>query len=171
MDLGLKTFKVPVLISGGTNILLNFKINQTIPDIEFSSKEIDFGTISVGFVKIVYIRIENKNVVPTEWEYKPETKESKDEKKGAEVALVRRNEVFKIFPESGLLKPMQKQNLKIVFMPVTSNNFTQIIKFKLKSNDDFKEVICRGSSFTPKLEFDSLNLNVNTMLPYSVSPY
>jgi len=42
-----------VTVAGGTNILITFRVNQTIPNIEFSREEIDFGTIAVGFVKIV----------------------------------------------------------------------------------------------------------------------
>jgi len=33
---------------------------------------------------------------------------------------------------------MHKQNLKIVFMPGSGNNFNQRLEFKLKSNDNYK---------------------------------
>lgn len=131
---------------------MNFKINQTIPDIEFSSHAVDFGKISVGRVKVVYIRLENKNVVPTEWEYKSPFK-------------VKKLEPFKIFPEYGNLLPNKKQNLKIVFIPRDNEKYNKQLEFKLKSNDNFKYITVSGIGFTPNIQIDKTNINIDPILP------
>lgn len=135
-------------------MILHIKINQTIPDLEFSTHEIDFGQIAVGLLKVVYFRLENKNVVPTEWSRKIPEK------------LSVKNDVFKLIPDHGSLEPHKKQNVMLVFLPGTQSVFSNDLEFKIKSNEDIKVIHCTGSSFIPKLEFETNVLDVNTILPY-----
>lgn len=50
---GNKQFKIPLNFTNGVNTQLEIKVYQTIPDLEFSSTELDFAETKVGFVKII----------------------------------------------------------------------------------------------------------------------
>ena len=150
---GHKQFKIPLNFTNGVNTQLEIKVFQTIPDLEFSSTELDFNETKVGFVKIIYLRLENNKVVPSESNFlKNKTGKPK-------------SEVFRIFPESGLLQPGGKQNIKVMFIPNAGRKFTQSLGFKIKSNEVSKFVNLKGESSIPKFNFNTILISIDTTLP------
>jgi len=109
----------------------------------------------------------NNNIVPTDWELKGAF--GLDAKK-KEIKIVR-NDAFKIQPERGSLLPNQKQNIQIVFTPVSHGSYTQTLEFKLKSNDNFKLVTCKGQGFIPKFEIEYPILNLDPIFPFKETEY
>jgi hypothetical protein len=107
---GHKQFKIPLNFTNGVNTQLEIKVFQTIPDLEFSSTELDFNETKVGFVKIIYLRLENNKVVPAESNFlKNKTGKPK-------------SEVFHIFPESGLLQPGGNRTSKSCSSPMRAGS-------------------------------------------------
>jgi hypothetical protein len=150
---GHKQFKIPLNFTNGVNTQLEIKVFQTIPDLEFSSTELDFNETKVGFVKIIYLRLENNKVVPAESNFlKNKTGKPK-------------SEVFHIFPESGLLQPGGKQNIKVMFIPNAGRKFTQSLGFKIKSNEVSKFLKVKGESSFPKVNFNTTLISIDSTLP------
>jgi hypothetical protein len=78
-------------------------------------------------------------------------------------------EVFRIFPESGVLQPGGKQNIKVMFVPNAGKKFSQSLEFKIKSNDISKIVNVTGVSSIPKVQFNTTQISIDTTLPYKHS--
>ena len=97
--------------------------------------------------------MENNKVVPSESNFlKNKTGKPK-------------SEVFRIFPESGLLQPGGKQNIKVMFIPNAGRKFTQSLGFKIKSNEVSKFVNLKGESSIPKFNFNTTLISIDTTLP------
>lgn len=97
--------------------------------------------------------MENNKVVPAEWSYV----KIKDKKP--------KLDIFRIFPESGILPPGGKQNIKVMFVPNAGKKFTQNLEFKIKSNEVCKFVNVMGTSSIPKVAFNTTQISIDTTLP------
>jgi len=73
--------------------------------------------------------------------------------------------VFRIFPESGVLQPGGKQNIKVMFVPNAGKRFSQNLEFKIKSNEISKFVSVKGESSIPKVNFNTSLISIDTTLP------
>ena len=59
-----KKFIIKLKFIRGVNAQLEIKVYQIIPDLKFSSTELDFGEIKEGSIKIISFLLDNIKVMP-----------------------------------------------------------------------------------------------------------
>ncbi|KAI9002678.1 hypothetical protein BC832DRAFT_104056 [Gaertneriomyces semiglobifer] len=165
---GLMEVDLPVKVVGGPTYNLKLRGVVTVPDMELSSTEVDFGELMCGFRKSMAVRLHNPHLVPCEWMINlPE------EGKGAIQQKTRRKtgslflKDFDFLPASGTLEAGEKTLLTIRFQPMEERLYDEVLQLKVNMNSKTQQLRISGRGFKPAITFEPETLTLGPVLPFS----
>jgi hydrocephalus-inducing protein len=150
---------VPVPIRLGPPIELHLVANIQTPELEVSSRELDFGRVQVGQCKAMWVQLFNPKDVPADWAVrKPMEK-------------VRDWSFFSAAPSSGTLQPGERVNVQMMYEPGASRNeYAQDVPIKISQNKRELRVVCKGESYTLGLRCEPAAVDLGAILPGAEAP-
>ena len=109
---GVIDFTVPLSVTGGPQALVTIKAVVQVPGLTANMETLDFGNVQVGHCKWAYVQLHNDRAVACDWSVKKPP------------ARIRRDgepekppDVFVFTPSRGSLKPGERRNVKVRYMP------------------------------------------------------
>lgn len=156
---GRTVFQVPVIVENGGRYILEIVAQVTVPELQLSTNEIDFGKVLLGYSKKMYVRLENLKEINCEWNVVHQTK-AKILKKD-DNSLIK----FSVLPSSGQLAPGAKKTIEIMFEPSEGKHFDETLSFGFKDSAKKIDLICRGEGVAPLIEFSPSTLNLPACMP------
>ncbi|KAJ3047832.1 hypothetical protein HK097_011139 [Rhizophlyctis rosea] len=175
-DLGPTEIRLPVHISGGPTTILTLRADVTVPSLQLSMGDVDFGEVLCGLRKTVTIQMWNNNAVPCEWttaqlvQAKDEKgpgvggKKQPKEKKKTGTPTVKD---FEIVPASGVLQPNEKCFLSIRFAPLDEKEYDEVLPIKIAMNPKPIPLHLFGKGAKLNVVFEPDNLVMGPILPAS----
>ncbi|KAJ3074073.1 hypothetical protein HDU98_012192 [Podochytrium sp. JEL0797] len=166
---GIVTLDLPIHVSGGPATVLTLQADVTLPELQVSTNDIDFGEVTCGFRKTVAVQLHNKNPVPCEWSTDVTSKsnngfERLGTKKKTGNSVVKE---FEFVPKSGILQPGEKNILSIRFSSNEEKEYDAIIPLKINSNPQPVSIHLRGRGVKPAIQFEPDLLQLGPILPCS----
>ena len=159
---GKLSFELPVEIDNGPKYIIEIRANVTVPELDFSSKEINFDKVICGQKKIITLRISNDREVECNWSIiqKKEPKKRHNEPKT--------ENKFTITPSIGTLGSFCKQNIEITFIPSSEKNYQSLYEVTMEDNQKKIELTFNGQGIIPNLQFMPEEMIFDPCLPYDV---
>lgn len=150
-DLGVHEIRIPINIQEGPVIILRARAEVTMPNMTVSTEKLEFGTVECGRCKVATVQLCNPLDVDVIWKYeKPFDKRTVIDK---HLPLhlrrkIRKQQkplpmVFDIVPNDGVLRPKERRNVQIKFMPNSDESFHE--KMVLTIMESIQRVIIEVS--------------------------
>ncbi len=157
---------VPMEIVSGYMIELVVKATICIPEITMSCSEIEFGSLYVGFSKVVPIQLHNTTVMSCDWaiEFQQRTQQA--------VRLTSEKDEGRIFvckPEQGTLMAGEKVNVEVSFIPTSSKKYTEWLVLRCSGNPKPTKINCTGVGKDVDISISSVDLQFGSLLPYATA--
>eukprot|EP00794_Sanderia_malayensis_P018879 gene18879-20779_t len=174
LSLGPVETVVPVKITNGPVIGLRLKAHVTMPNVELSCETVDFDTVICGQCKVVTVQMYNNTHVKCEWT--AEAMEEKRRKSMKKLPMHLRKKlrsekakpkVFEMMPPTGTLRPGQRLNVQVKFMPTEEIQYNQKIQLTIAQSSYKHYLLCKGTGVEPKIEFSDTMLNFGPVLPHA----
>lgn len=153
IDMGFYNVQLPVAVKNGPPSLLTMRATVTVPDISISADNIDFGKVAVGRCHTVFTQLQNVSAVVAEWAFKKPMGSTRDVGN------------FRFSPQSGVLTPGNKVNVRIEFVPDDGRHFILKLPIKVASNPKSRSIVCRGEGSELRLEFRPQIVDLGPVLP------
>ncbi|KAF0682818.1 Aste57867_25117 [Aphanomyces stellatus] len=142
-------------VKNGPSSLLTLKANVTVPDIVFSQEALEFGQVLVGRSHVMHTQFHNTSPVCVEWSLKKPIGSSRD------VGY------FRMEPQSGLLHPGTRCNLRIEFIPVEGRLFHVKVPVKINANPRTRAISCSGEGTELRVSFAPPMAELGPLLPFA----
>jgi hydrocephalus-inducing protein len=159
---GRAVFQVPIIVENGGRYILEVVAQVTVPELQLSASEIDFGKVLLGYSKKMYIRLENLKEINCEWTVSHQAKAKIMKKDDGGVAK------FTLTPAFGSLLPGGKRTLEIMFEPTDGKHFDETLSFAFRDSNKKIDLICKGEGIAPLIEFIPANMVIPTCMPREV---
>ncbi|CAD8206755.1 unnamed protein product [Paramecium octaurelia] len=151
---------VPIELKKGPKFHLELVANITIPQIVIENSadgQIDFGKVLIGQKKIIFLRFVNDKEIDCEWSQSTRQELTADKKEEPRFVLV---------PNSGIIKPGDKQLVEAHFTPLVERNYSQKFTLNIKENATPYILNLKGTGTSINLQFNPQLLNIGPILPY-----
>nr|XP_032813560.1 hydrocephalus-inducing protein homolog isoform X3 [Petromyzon marinus] len=167
-----------IQVVGGPIVGLRLRAIVTMPDLEASSEELEFGDVQCGQCHIVNVQLHNKQAVTCEWTFTPPDTSSKQADTPV-AALLRRKvratappppeppRVFELLPASGTLTPGQRMNVQVKFTPTQEKRYCKRLALRIAQSSRRVLLVALGRGLEPRLELSATVLEFTPMLPQS----
>lgn len=153
IEMGFYEVQLPVTVKNGPPCLLTMRATVTVPDISISTESLDFGKTVVGTCHTIFTQLQNVSAVTAEWAFKKPMGSARD------VAN------FRFTPQSGVLTPGNKVNVRIEFLPDDDRHFMLKLPIKVASNPKTRSIVCRGEGSELRLAFQPQLVDLGPLLP------
>lgn len=141
------------------------------PALNVLASSLLFGTVEVGYCRMLTFQLHNKESVPCSWFVDRRDKKLPVglSKKAVAVELALREMVkcFEIVPLSGTLQPGARVNVSARFMPCTPGPFAYNIPILVEQGAFFFTLAASGEGFENRLELKTLQLELGPVSPNS----
>lgn len=165
---GVVQTELPIYIQGGPLTTLTLRAEVTLPDLVFSTHDVDFGEVVCGLRKTISILIHNKNTVPCEWTSVSQESQEKNSKSiGKKKASLLSIKEFDIVPCSGMLQPGEKSVVAIRFSPNDEKEYETVVPIKIAMNNQPIPIHLIGKGFKSVISFEPENVVLSPILPCS----
>jgi adenylate kinase family enzyme len=174
-NVGTVEVELPINIFGGPTTKLTLRADVTLPDLQLSSSEVDFGEVLCGHRKTVNIQLHNKNNVPCEWtshsqdqsvpQHSSTTQKTSTVQKKKSAGFFMKE--FDLVPSSGVLQPGEKVILSIKFSPTDEKEYDVVVPIKVNMNSQLTPLHLFGRGFKPQIQFEPEALTLGPILPCS----
>jgi hydrocephalus-inducing protein len=148
---------VPIDIKSGPPAQLVLRANVTVPDIAITPNSIDFGDVVVGQCRVVTVQLSNTSPVTSEWAIKHLALTG---------AMARAASRFSYEPNSGILRPGERQNVEVTFTPTSDVASTYTVPFRTTSNPIQRFLEVTGEGKLLAVTFDPPHIVLPTVRPY-----
>ncbi|XP_078720178.1 hydrocephalus-inducing protein homolog isoform X2 [Lampetra fluviatilis] len=167
-----------IQVVGGPIVGLRLRAIVTMPDLEVSSEELEFGDVQCGQCHIVNVQLHNRQAVTCEWTFTPPDTSSKQADTPV-AALLRRKvratappppeppRVFELLPASGTLTPGQRMNVQVKFTPTQEKRYCKRLALRIAQSSRRVLLVALGRGLEPRLELSATVLEFTPMLPQS----
>ncbi|CAK4295658.1 unnamed protein product [Aphanomyces euteiches] len=142
-------------VKNGPSSLLTLKANVTVPDIHISHESLDFGQVVVGRSHVMYTQLNNISPVGVEWSIKKPMGSARD------------LSYFSMEPQSGLLHPGTRCNVRIEFIPLEGRLYHLKVPVKITSNTRAKAISCSGEGSELRVSFLPPMAELGPLLPFA----
>lgn len=153
IEMGFYEVQLPVTVKNGPPCLLTMRATVTMPDISISADTLDFGRTVVGTCHTIFTQLQNVSAVTADWAFKKPMGSARD------VAN------FRFTPQSGVLTPGNKVNVRIEFVPDDGRHFMLKLPIKVASNPKTRSIVCRGEGAELRLAFQPQLVDLDPVLP------
>ncbi|KAJ3332957.1 hypothetical protein HDU76_012454, partial [Blyttiomyces sp. JEL0837] len=170
-NIGVVQVELPIKVQGGPTTMLTLRADVTLPDLQLSTNEVDFGEVLCGLRKTIAIQLSNKNSVPCEWT-SLSVDNNVNEKTGNKQAPKKKSGVtsikeFDLVPQSGMLQPSEKVLLHIRFSPTEEKDYDTFVPLKINMNGQPILLHLMGKGFKNSIIFEPETLTLGPILPCS----
>ncbi|KAJ3408149.1 hypothetical protein HDU80_006663 [Chytriomyces hyalinus] len=171
--IGVFQIDLPINVLGGPTIILTLQADVTLPDLQLSTTEIDFGEVMCGLRKSVAIQLYNKNSVPCEWSTTSQEFSSVKSSTKAEKSLSKKRnglaaaKEFDFTPKVGTLQPGEKLILNARFSSNEDKEYDSIIPLRINMNNQSIPIHLHGKGSKPVIQFEPESLVMGPILPCS----
>ncbi|ETV98760.1 hypothetical protein H310_08827 [Aphanomyces invadans] len=141
-------------VKNGPCSLLTLKANVTVPDVVISQDTLDFGQVLVGRSHVVYTQFHNTSPVGVEWSLKKPIGSSRD------------LSYFRMEPQSGLLHPGTRCNVRIEFIPLEGRLYHVKVPVKINANPRTRAISCSGEGTELRVTFSPPMAELGPLLPF-----
>ena len=160
-QLGPVEVNLPMAIRDGPPRVVQLSANVTVPDLQITPDNIDFGEVMVGHEHIVYAQLLNTAPVPTTWQCG----------QGAAAAGRGNRDVddFACTPNEGTLQPGEAVNVAIAYTPQEERTYNYTVPIKIQSNGKQRHIRCRGAGLERRCVFDPPAAELPPTLPFEAA--
>ena len=109
---GAMEFTLPLNVTGGPQALVTIKAVVEVPGLSANVETLDFGNVQVGHCKWAYVQLHNDRSVACDWSVKKPPARIKRDGEPEKPP-----DVFVFTPSRGTLKPGERKNVKVRYMP------------------------------------------------------
>ncbi|KAJ3206444.1 hypothetical protein HDU82_004517 [Entophlyctis luteolus] len=168
-SIGVVQLDLPILVQGGPTTILTLQAEITLPDLQLSTNDVDFGEVTCGMRKTVMIQLHNKNSVPCEWSTQQDIVAQKGEpaEKGAKKRNAGILKEFDFVPKFGILQPGEKMMVAVRFSASEDKEYEAFVPFKINMNNQPIPIHLRGKGTKPIICFEPESLVLGPILPCS----
>ncbi|PAA50321.1 hypothetical protein BOX15_Mlig000423g3, partial [Macrostomum lignano] len=192
LELGPVQCRVFINLVNGPCLPLLLKANVTMPCLTVSRDLVDFNTVHCSEAKVVTVQLHNCSPVPAQWSAIPDSaltergKRRKAADRFSPLYLRQQQQqvqssqdisagtprgpeapVFEMIPGFGDLRPGQKLNVQIKFIPREERSYESRLNLRIGQSSQRLLVMCRGQGLEPRLEFDSNMIEFGPILPFA----
>ncbi|KAJ3287536.1 hypothetical protein HK104_008544 [Borealophlyctis nickersoniae] len=166
-ELGPAEIKLPINVTGGPTTVIILRADVTVPTLQLSTHEANFGEVLCGRRKTVTIQMFNSNTVPCEWtsvvpEIIPPGAKKAKKKPGASTM-----KEFELVPAFGTLQPGEKSLVMVRFSPTEEKDYDEVLPIKITMNAKSIPLHLFGKGVKPTIVFEPETLVIGPILPAS----
>mmetsp|Transcript_3107 Transcript_3107/g.11897 ORF Transcript_3107/g.11897 Transcript_3107/m.11897 type:complete len:4490 (-) Transcript_3107:1724-15193(-) len=147
------TFNIPLRIHNGPVINVEARANIILPELQISSKILNFGRMYVSRTRFISVQLYNPQ--PTVCEYAIE------HSKTSEDALN-----FVCQSPSGVLESGERSNVLVQFVPTSEKAFSATLLLKCNHNPRAQQIVCLGEGAELEIEITPSNVELAPVLPH-----
>jgi adenylate kinase family enzyme len=168
-NLGEYSVVIPMEVVNGYIVEFEVKANIIIPEVEVSMTNIDFGSLYLGYCKIVTVQLHNQKDIPCEWfiDERPKTVTHRAPSREQQPPQEQQPFVTKI--RKGTLQPGERFNVEVSFIPSEKKKYNANLAFKVTHNPKAKKITCTGIGKEVELSVEPSELELGPVLPHTDS--
>mmetsp|Transcript_4036 Transcript_4036/g.9628 ORF Transcript_4036/g.9628 Transcript_4036/m.9628 type:complete len:4944 (+) Transcript_4036:104-14935(+) len=152
--LGPMDMVVPIDLKTGPAVIMHFRANVTIPDVELSTDTLSFGTVYTGQCRTMTVQLVNRKEIPCEWSCLQA------------IETLKKVSEFTAVPSAGSLQPGEQANVAVTFTPVVDRPFNSKLPLRVQQNNAKKNIRLKAAGAEVKLRFEPSFLDLDPVLPY-----
>ena len=154
-------------------VYLRVKAEVNMPQMTVSTQSLEFGNVECGRCKIGTIQLYNPLEVAVSWKYEKPIDNRIPTDKHLPLHLRKKLRkqhkpvpaFFDVIPNHGDLKPKERKNVQVKFMPTSGTNFNQRLNLTVIDSTQKLSVDVFGTGIDQSVLFSHQEINVGPILP------